>query len=151
MKYLLIFWIRLSLFSGIAILYSSPVLAELRSRSYVITIAQEEDISNAKSQAESIVQTELSNGFSDPRVTEMRVGVSGERAGQILPLIQRQMTRESWLKNPKRSFLNGSFWNSQRLLDGRSKVGSFRTRPPIVVPPSPIPQSEREDNFYPNR
>ena len=151
MKDLLIVWIRLSLFLGIIISSSSPSLAERRSRSYVITIAQEEDVSNAKSQAESIVQTEFSSGFSAPRVTEIRVGVSGERAGQILPLVQRQMTRESWLKNPKGTVFNETVWNSQRLLDGRSNVGSTRTRPLIVVPPSPIPSSEREDNFYSGR
>ena len=151
MNYLLIFWIRLSLFLGMAITGSSPALAELRSRSYIITISQEEDISNAKSQAESIVQTEFSSGFSDPRVTEMRVGVSGEWAGQILPILQRQMTRKGWLKNPKGSVLSGSFWDSQRLLDRRSKDSSARARPPIVNPPSPIPTSEREDNFYSNR
>ena len=151
MNNLLMFWIRLSLFLGIVIIGSSPALAELRFRSYVITIAQEEDVSNAKSQAESIVQTEFSSGFSDPRVTEIRVGVSGEWAGQILPLVQRQMTRESWLKNPRGTVFNGTFWNSQRLLDGRSNVGLTRTRLPIVIPLSPIPSSEREDNFYSGR
>ena len=151
MNYLLIFWIRLSLFLGMIIIGSSPALAELRSRSYVITIAQENDVSNAKLQAESIVQTEFSNGFLDPIVTEMRVGVSGEWAGQILPLVQRQMTRESWLKNPRGTVFNGTFWNSQRLLDGQSKAGSTQTRLPIVIPPSPIPPSEREDNFYSGR
>ena len=151
MNNLLIFWIRLSLFLGMAVAGSSPALAELRSRSYVITILQEEDISNAKSQAESIVQAEFSTGFSDPRVTEIRVGVSGEWAGQILPLVQRQMTREGWLKNPRGPILNGLFWNSRRLLDGRSNGDSPRTRPPIVNPSSPTPASEREDNFYSNR
>lgn len=151
MNYLLLFWIRLSLLLGIAIAGSSPALAELRSRSYVIVIAQEEDISNAKSQAESIVQTDFSKGFSDSRVTEMRVGVSGEWAGQILPLVQRQMTRESWLKNPRGTIFNGKFWNGQRLLDGRSKVSSGDARLPIVISPRPIHSSEREDNFYSGR
>ena len=151
MKCLLMVWVRSSLFLGMAIVGSLPALAELRSRSYIITIAREEEISTAKSQAESIVQTEFSSGFLDPRVTEMRVGVSGEWAGQILPLVQRQITRESWLKNPRGTLSNGSVWNSQQLLDGRSKVGSARARPPIVNPPSSIPRSEQEDNFYLNR
>jgi hypothetical protein len=151
MRYLLMFWIKLGLLIGVAMVDALPALAELRSRSYVITITQEEEIPTVKLQAESIVQTDLSQGFLDPRVMEMRVGVSGEWAGQILPLVQRRMTREDWLKNPRGVLLNGPFWNGQRLLNGRSKLGSVGNRLPIVSPPVPNPPSEREDNFYPNR
>jgi hypothetical protein len=127
-----------------------PALSEVRTRSSILSISNESELPMAQSQAMTIAQTELNQGFLDPIVTVMWVGVSGEWSGQIVPLFQIQITREDWLKNPTIGPSNGRSWNSQSLLAGRfipSSSGEMVT--PIA--PNPIRKRELEDNFYPNR
>jgi hypothetical protein len=127
-----------------------PASAEARSRSNIISISNESELPMAQSQAMAIAQTELNQGFLDPMVTVMWVGVSGEWSGQIVPLFQIQMTREDWLKNPTIGRLNGRSWNGEYLLAGRFMPSSSRgVATPIA--PNPIRSRESEDNFYPNR
>jgi hypothetical protein len=137
---------------GLVIL-GSPALAEGRSRSQVISIARESDLPTARLHALAIAQTELNQGFLDPRVTVMRVGVSGEWAGQIVPLIHLQISREDWLKNPTIALRNGQVWNGQRLWVGRSNPSSNPSSMPGLtasIAPKSIQHrlTEQEDNFY---
>ncbi len=128
-----------------------PASADVRSRSTIISISNESELPMAQSQAMTIAQTELNQGFLDPNVTVMWVGVSGEWSGQIVPLFQIQITRDDWLKNPTIGRLNGRSWNGQYLLAGRFLPSSTASGMAAPIAPNPIRTRELEDNFYPNR
>ncbi len=127
-----------------------PASAEVRSRSNIIPISNESELPMAHSQAMTIAQTELNQGFLDPAITVMWVGVSGEWSGQIVPLFQVQITREDWLKNPTIGRFNSRSWSSQYLLAGRASPSPSGGTVASIAP-NPIRMRESEGNFYPTR
>ncbi len=96
--------------------------------------------------AESIAQDSANQSFSDPQISEVKINISGEQQGQIIPVLFLSVTRENWTRQP-----SVTVWAKQ---PGGAKtlLGFDRpTQKPYLQPNTTSVGdqfTDREPNFY---
>ena len=102
--------------------------------------------------AESIAQDSANQSFIDPQISEVKINISGEQEGQIVPILFLSVTRENWTRQP-----SVTVWAKQpggaKTLLGFDRSTSKRSLQPNIIstPSTPIRDklTDREPNFYP--
>lgn len=101
--------------------------------------------------AESIAQDSANQSFSDPQISEVKINISGEQQGQIIPVLFLSVTRENWMRQP-----NVTVWAKQpggaKTLLGfdRSIQKPYLQPNTTATPPTSVGDqfTDREPNFY---
>ncbi len=96
--------------------------------------------------AESIAQDSANQSFSDPQISEVKINISGEQQGQIIPVLFLSVTRENWTRQP-----SVTVWAKQ---PGGAKtlLGFDRPTQKTYLQPNTMSVgdqfTDREPNFY---
>jgi hypothetical protein len=102
--------------------------------------------------AESIAQDSANQSFSDPQISEVKINISGEQQGQIVPVLFLSVTRENWTRQPSVTVWAKQPGGAKTLLGFDRSIPKPYLQPNIIATSStPIRDSltEREPNFYP--
>ncbi|MGV0024316.1 hypothetical protein [Phormidesmis priestleyi] len=109
--------------------------------------AQGDDFTTLMQQANTIARDLINQSFADPTTTEVSLKVSGEREGQIAPLLSISVSRQDWQTRSSVQQWARYFGGSTTLL-GFDRSPD-RTQVAVFTPP--VSTSENEPNFYDNR
>lgn len=101
--------------------------------------------------AESIAQNSANQSFSDPQISEVKINISGEQQGQIIPVLFLSVTRENWTRQPSVTVWAKQPGGAKTLLGFDRSIPKRYVQPTIIATPSiPIRDrlTDREPNFY---
>ena len=102
--------------------------------------------------AESIAQDSANQSFIDLQISEVKINISGEQEGQIVPILFLSVTRENWTRQPSVTVWGKQPGGAKTLLGFDRSISKRSLQPNIISTPStPIRDklTEREPNFYP--
>lgn len=101
--------------------------------------------------AESIAQDSANQSFSDPQISEIKINISGEQHGQIIPVLFLSVTRENWQRQPSVTVWAKQPGGAKTLLGFDRSIPKRYVQPNIIATPSTRIRdglTEREPNFY---
>jgi hypothetical protein len=116
---------------GFSLLIATPAHAEVKTISATVLTEGSEPFSSLRQKAADLAQESVNKAFQDPRVTEVRVTVSGGRNGAIAPVISARITRAQWQESTQVSAWARSFERSEDLLGFNLPV----LPPPVAAQP----------------
>ncbi|MGV0023879.1 hypothetical protein [Phormidesmis priestleyi] len=85
-------------------------------------------------QAERLAEKLVSQAFEQAGVTEVLIRISGDRAGELVPLLTVKVTRSDWQKNPILRSHARYYSISARLLKFEAQVAQTATTPVSRLP-----------------
>jgi hypothetical protein len=127
---------------------AAPVAqAESHQVNLLLNTQPNETFETLMRQAETIARQSVEQHFADPATTEVSVNVSGEREGQISPLLSVKVSRADWQRS-------SSVQQWAQYFGGSTTLLGFKRRSPNTEVASLAPSfqdAENEANFYDNR
>lgn len=119
--------------------------AESKQAEILLNAQGNQTFESLMQRADSIARESLDSGFADSAVTEVAVKVSGEREGQVSPLLYVRVSRSDWQKSSSVRQWARYFGGSTILLGyGRSRS----TDTQMAAASTWESSSESEPNFY---
>lgn len=86
---------------------------------------------NLMQQAELLAEKSLSQAFDQSEVTEVLIRISGDRAGQSVPLLTVRATRSDWQKDPSLRSYARYHYLSARLLSFATQITPVSVTTPV--------------------
>ncbi len=131
-----------------------PVEAKTRLLTYQLNISSNRltTFESLLEKAESIAQDSANQSFIDPQISEVKINISGEQEGQIVPILFLSVTRENWMRQPSVTVWAKQPGGAKTLLGFDRSISKRSLQPNIISTPSTSIRdklTEREPNFYP--